>query len=339
MTLIIPHLFYPGTKAKAGEVNANFTACKNAINSNEAAIAQNMLNILTKASKNGNKDEVFAVATPTSSIHATPKEFVENFVESAVSKINLSNYIDGLVLSNNATDSNKDIDIAAGVAMDSTNTVEIILASALTKQLDSNWIEGSGAGGRASGVDLTSDTWYHVFVIAKEDGTVDAGFDNNINATNLLADAAQYSYFRRIGSIKTNSNINILGFFQIDDTFYWKDKIVGYAQQNPGFNAITLTLNVPSGVNVLAEVNAYHSQLNYGGFTYLNVTSLDQSDVSPLTNFDGIAQSPTVSVTKTVKTNISSQIRLRCYNGTGASDSNTYMWATCDKWIDKRGKQ
>src|SRR3990167_1953787 len=48
-------------------------------------------------------------------------------------------HIYGLTLSNNGTDPTNDIDIATGKARDSTDAVDISLASALTKQLDAAW--------------------------------------------------------------------------------------------------------------------------------------------------------------------------------------------------------
>lgn len=117
------------------------------------------------------------------------------------------------VVSINTTDDDHDIDIAVGTCRDSTNTMDI-LTTALTKELDSTWVAGSGNGGLnatdfTSGTgDMEAATEYHVFVIMDSTGTVDAGVDKDINATNLLADSS-YPYYRRLGTILTGAGKNI----------------------------------------------------------------------------------------------------------------------------------
>jgi len=86
------------------------------------------------------------------------------------------------------------------------------LASSLTKSLNTagNW--ASGASGNAfPGAALGAvDTWYHVFLLALADGTVDVGCDTSVTASNLLADSGVTTwsssgtvYYRRIGSVRT----------------------------------------------------------------------------------------------------------------------------------------
>lgn len=66
--------FIPGTKAKADEVNANFSTLKEAINK--------------KASIDGDSTQVFAVATATTSSHATNKAQLDSLSEALTQKIN-----------------------------------------------------------------------------------------------------------------------------------------------------------------------------------------------------------------------------------------------------------
>jgi len=108
------------------------------------------------------------------------------------------NYIAGLIPSND-TDTDHDINITAGKARDAVDSFSINLASEITKQIDVDWVAGDDAGGFPSGLTLSADTWYHVFVIAKTDGTTDAGFDTSLTATNLLSDATGYTKYRRVG--------------------------------------------------------------------------------------------------------------------------------------------
>lgn len=50
------------------------------------------------------------------------------------------------------------------------------------------WVEGTGQVGNGTGVAFTADTWYHVFLIAKIDGTTDVTFDTSATAANALDD-------------------------------------------------------------------------------------------------------------------------------------------------------
>ena len=146
-------------------------------------------------------------------------------------------YIDGLIASNDAGDTDHDIAIANGAAslIDGAGNYNIFeLTTALVKQIDAVWSEGTDAGGRASGVALTVDTHYYLFLIAKDDGTIDAGFDTDVDATNLLADATDYTWYRHIMDVITNSSSNIFDFVQyvnavviLDDEILDIDDAVG----------------------------------------------------------------------------------------------------------------
>jgi len=134
----------------------------------------------------------------------------------------LDGHIDGLILSNNGTDANHAIDIAPGVAVcrdGNGNRRAFRLSSVLTKKTDADWAEGTNSGGFPSGLTLASNEPYHVFIIAKDDGTVDAGFDSDFNASNLLSDASSYTWSRRIGGVVTDGDGNIRRFSQHGDRF------------------------------------------------------------------------------------------------------------------------
>ena len=167
----------------------------------------------------------------------------------------LDNYIDGMVMSNDAGDTAHDINITAGVCANDTNDAYIVLPSEITKQIDANWSAGDDAGGFPSGLTLAINTWYHVFVIWEEGGdTVDAGFDTSLTATNLLADATGYDHYRRIGSVLTDASSNILAFYSTGDSFWWSTAIEEVNDGSPGGGTETAaTLSVPSGVITTAH--------------------------------------------------------------------------------------
>lgn len=109
------------------------------------------------------------------------------------------------------SDADHDVQIAVGTARDAGDNQDISLTSVITKQIDVSWAEGDDAGGFPTGISLTNNTRYRVFVIVKTDGTVDAGFDTAANASNLLADASDYSYYRQVGWLHTDGSSNISG--------------------------------------------------------------------------------------------------------------------------------
>ncbi len=146
------------------------------------------------------------------------------------------------ILSNNATDSLKDIDIGAGSKRDGTGTRMITLASGLTKQLDATWAVGTNAGGLQSGVTLTADTWYHGFAILRSDtGVVDAIFSNSIFAPTL---PTNYDFSRYIGSVLMDGANNVKAFFQYGPVFWWDISNADLATASMT-NPTTVTLSVP----------------------------------------------------------------------------------------------
>lgn len=161
------------------------------------------------------------------------------------------NHIDGFTMSTD-TDADHDILIQPGGCADTDNEIMMNLDTAITKQIDANWAAGDDAGGFPSGLTLAADTWYHVFIISDETN-VDAGFDTDINAANLLADATGYTHYRRIGSILTNATSNIWDFLQVGDYFRWLDTDTEDVNDGSPNNGGTPTMRVPPGVRVLGR--------------------------------------------------------------------------------------
>ncbi|MES0386007.1 MAG: hypothetical protein ABUJ98_15665, partial [Hyphomicrobium sp.] len=156
------------------------------------------------------------------------------------------------------TDANT-ITIAAGKARNSADDDNIVLAASLAKDIDATWAAGAGGGLNAtdfaSGTnDCEASTWYHVFLIEDGAGTVDAGFDKSIAATNLKSDST-YTKFRYIGSVKTDGSKDILAFIQHGDTFLWDASVQDIYAANFSNAIQTHTLaSVPDDVRVEALV-------------------------------------------------------------------------------------
>lgn len=247
-------------------------------------------------------------------------------------------FIDGLITSNNGTDSDHDIDITTGVCSmrDSSGGRKMFeLTSSLTKQIDANWAEGSDAGGFPSGLTLSSNTWYRVFVIGKDDGSVDAGFDTDSGASNLLTDASSYSWLRRIGWVRTDGSNNITAFSQDGDEFLWNTPVNDIDNSNPGTSAVLAALMVPGETRALTTFSA--DDITFGGRTDIIITSPDQSDTAPSIDLFDLQlreSSDEPSVHKIVRTNSSSQIRYRFSSSTA---DHTFK-ANTFGWVDNRGR-
>lgn len=241
----------------------------------------------------------------------------------------------------NGTDTDHDIDLAVGEAADSTNDQLMKTGSVIVKQIDADWVAGSAAGGFPSGLALTADTWYHHFVIKDvTGGTVDAGFDSSLTATNLLTDASDYTLFRRVGSVLTDSSSNILAFTQLADYFLWADPPLD-VNVTEDTTANLRVLSVPSDLKSLAHINV-HASLNLTTNTNVYISSPDVNDEAASTTAaplgstgvsDGVSSTHGSVGNVQVFTDTSSQVR------TIAQAASTTLRIATLGWLDFRGKE
>ncbi len=169
-----------------------------------------------------------------------------------------SYYISGAYLTWNAVNN---ITISSGNCTD-VGSNDLFTVPSITKFSDSTWVEGDGNGGFPDTIVIALDTWYHVFAIMKVDidkfgnrtNTVDVGFDSAVDASNLLADtnvvAAEYTYYRRIGSIKTlTTGTEIREFTQRQDlTLYQEDFFAYNTGSFVGDGSGSIIVDVPADI-------------------------------------------------------------------------------------------
>jgi hypothetical protein len=182
MALIIPYTFTAGTKAKAGEVNDNFTAVKAFVDLLETNQASDEVNIATlqtgKADINGSFTERFQVADAVNTMDAVNKETMDSALGPA------KGFIDGFVLS---IQSNTSISATSGSCYDSTKTVVLSSATALT----------------AEQTNLASSGTYYLYVA----GDSGSGIQLLISLSSVTPTLPSgYSYYRGVGYAKTDSN-------------------------------------------------------------------------------------------------------------------------------------
>jgi len=115
------------------------------------------------------------------------------------------------------TDADHDITVVVGEAVDDGDVDLMVLATDITKQLDSGWSVGDDAGGLDTG-SVAADTTYHVFLIKRSDtGVVDVLFSASATSPTM---PSNYDRKRRIGSIITDTSANVWPFEQYGDLFY-----------------------------------------------------------------------------------------------------------------------
>ncbi len=153
----------------------------------------------------------------------------------------LPGYIYGFALSNDSTTPNTVLDIAAGAATDSTNSVTIN-GTALTKSISSSWAAGTGNGGMGNGLTASASSWYQVFAIINN-GSADVYFDTSAVAANRPSGT---TYVRYIGSIKTNTSSQIIGFTQYGQRVIFNVGVVDLSA-SAAASGVATTLSVPPG--------------------------------------------------------------------------------------------
>lgn len=234
--------------------------------------------------------------------------------------------IQGLVPANNAVDALKDIDISPGIARDDADSVDMVLASAITKRLDAAWAVGNNAGGLSTGV-AAADTWYYLWLIKRMDtGVVDVMFDPSITVPTM---PAGYGKRRPIGAVKTDGSINILAFVALEThgggiEHWWKTPILDV--NSVGAHAATLrTMSVPPGIRAkLTGIAGITSTNTADNISALYISDPLTNDVAPtvagaaMASFRSSNSAPRDAAQFQVWTNTSAQVRSRA-DGPGAA--------------------
>ncbi len=250
-------------------------------------------------------------------------------------------YIDGCTIANATGDATNDITIAAGVCRDSTNTVDITVAAMATgKQLDANWAPGDAAGMRNSAAGI-ADTTYHLYAVAKADGTQDIYAHTSttvatvITALQAESGGASYVYARRIGSI-VRSSAAILAFTQVGDSFRWKAPPRDINTSSLTTSSTTNTLTIPVGLVLEARLNCFASHASSQSNVYIRaLTETDDppsASNAPVATLRATASGAGTTVQANVFTNTSAQVAAR------ADNSSTTLVVATVGWRDARGK-
>lgn len=246
----------------------------------------------------------------------------------------------GLGLSNNASDATNDIDVAAGqcASLDTVDADRVLLKlSAITKRLDATWAAGTNQGGRSSSLTLTNGTYYVLAI--RVNGVDDIGFDTSQNGTNLIADHGA-THVRRIGSVLRESG-SLIGFIQDGDRVIIVTPTLSIDVTNPGTSAVSRTLRVPTGLNVIAEFQYAAYDPSNANSIAAHFSDLAVPDQAPSTTAAPLASSKAVATSTiagfnriSVRVNTSGQVRSRMDN----SSATSVLKIAVLGWIDTRGR-
>lgn len=193
MTITVPYIFQAGTKAKAQEVNDNFTAIVTEVNSLSSDILENATDITTlrntKADLNGNTNNRFSVANPVNSNDAVNKQTL----------ISLTGY--GLFGLQVTKSDETHISCTAGATWDTTQTK--ILSFSSTQAVAFT----TGA----------TNTTYYVYIIGTSDGLQTQLFISSSSDNPPLPEG--YTLYKQLASLQTMYNSGNIDYI-VDSTGY-----------------------------------------------------------------------------------------------------------------------
>lgn len=145
----------------------------------------------------------------------------------------------GLTIVNNVTNPNYQVDIAASEVILQDTSGNTISISSLSVTAD---ITASGANGLDTGAEASS-TWYHIWAIAKADGTKASLLSTSATAPTMPSGYIFKSY---LGAVYNNASSNFVAFSQIGKEATIASVVVVSSGTQTSFTAINLATVVPS---------------------------------------------------------------------------------------------
>lgn len=244
-----------------------------------------------------------------------------------VSAIPLRGHIGGLVVSNNAVTPNTKLNVSAGEAVDTTVFTKMLSAGATIDITTSGVALGLDTGTRAN------NTWYHVYLIAKADGTTTFVASTSASAPTY---PTGYLYCRRIFSFLTDGSANIVPFLHREDTVHWASSFADIATANMGTTNALYALTVPAGIRTrpifdLGSSTASVNLLVFDGDAAGYAPGSSGISTSPGYNISGGSAGSIERVTDAY-TNTARQVRVR------SNVSTAELYAYTRGYVDSRGR-
>ena len=234
-----------------------------------------------------------------------------------------------IILSNNATDANNDIDFAAGNVILSDGSLAVALSSLMTKRLDAAWAAGTNQGGLDTGSKANSTTYSCFLIYDATTPSVDVIF--TLGSNSAPSYPSGYTKSAYLGRILTDGSGNIRSFTQLSNKFFMRTmEVANVAPLNT--NRFSLAATIPTGSVLEWFGSIYHSYSGSSGAVQSIFSSLANADIEPTsTNLDNEASAGSTYTNvwnDSIITNTSAQIGLR-FNSTSAR-----YYVTTRGWID-----
>lgn len=240
--------------------------------------------------------------------------------------LSLPGFQSGAELSNDAGTPATVLDISAGVVASNETTPFLMTIGAFTKSIASTWTQGTGNGGLDTGA-ATNGNWYHVFVIAKADGTTDVLFSLSATAPTL---PSTWVHKRRRGAFFYTAGA-ISAFIQDGDTFKYNTGSPPSDYSSTGTRAKSnLTVSTPSGVRTLG---IFQCLVNGGNAPNSQMILYDGLNTNIAVQNQLAAGSSTITVVQTLQqfTDLGSHIQMQVAGTVSGGQSLTTLG-----WIDRR---
>ena len=145
----------------------------------------------------------------------------------------------GLIIKNNATNPNYQLAVSADEVILQNSSGNSRRIASLSATVD---ITASGAGGLDTGSEAVS-TWYHIWAIAKADGTKSVLLSTSSTSPTL---PTSYTYKAYLGAIYNNSSGNFITLYQRDRHAYTTETAVGSSLSATSYTALSLASIVPA---------------------------------------------------------------------------------------------
>jgi len=264
------------------------------------------------------------------------------WVNNIANKLFPAEYLDGALITRNSSDF-QNVDIAAGKAIDSTNTENMTL-QAFTKLADTAWAVGDAAGALLNG-SLAANTAYDIWAILTTDRTTtDYGFDTVANGIANIPTG--YTLSRKIGRFFTDADINILPeIVSENDQGFPVDYVNGFIMNigedtlgitsvtnNGGTAVFNFTPGPTLAVNDKVIISGFSTNTAYNGTFAVTAigTGTFETNIAFGTNETGSFNTPDFNTVTVAAGNARDDLNTADLIGAGMTKDISTIWASGD---------
>lgn len=212
-------------------------------------------------------------------------------------------YISGFTLSNDSGSPNTVIDVAIGVAADSTSAIVIDLTSPATVNFAT-----TGAGGLDTG-SIASTSWYAIFVIYGTAGASVIATKETAGTPPSPTLPTGYTYKRYIGSVPTDGSAHLLAFTQRGQNFMRKASVTDVSTSSPPNTDTLFTTSSPLGVITFPIERIVISSTTV---QTVFLDSVDQIGVQSIVAINQVNGASASTTSISCNTNLSAQLYYGC---------------------------